>query len=91
MTCRHDWIAVGPRGVYALLDADLASPADVFDFREQASRRGHDTELVTVDEAVRRHREFLELCRWSQPAPAWDLPSFLPSPAQIEMFGEGRP
>lgn len=87
---RLDWIAVGPRGVYALMDAGLASKAEVAAFKGHATRQGHRTELVTVAEACRRHEEYLQRCaRDRSTAADAEMAALagLPSPAQLDLFG----
>lgn len=76
---RLDWIAVGPRGVYALMDAGLADAELTPRLRDEAVRL-----------AVRRHRDALERSFVAAAAAGIGMPADLPSPAQLDLFG-GRP
>ncbi len=53
----HDYIAVGPHGVYAIT-YDLGD-ADTRKFVRETIKRGHKVERVLLAEAVARHKEFL--------------------------------
>ena len=54
---RYDFIAIGPRGAYALHEDD-GSP-DATDFIHMVVDRGHRIERVPVAEAVERHLAYL--------------------------------
>lgn len=77
MTTRHDWTAPGPRGDYVLQDAGLSGLADASDIAGRARE-------------IRRHRDALERCFLARSRDGIGLPLDVRSPAQVEMFGEGR-
>jgi hypothetical protein len=58
MDSRHDFIAIGPHGVYALCSDESDSDL-VQEFIDKARKRGHCIERVPVAEAVERHFAFL--------------------------------
>ena len=57
MSQRYDYVAVNPEGVYALCEdcPDSGSAKFIAD----ALKAGHRVDRVTVDEAVRRHKDYL--------------------------------
>ena len=58
MAERYDWIAIGPYGVYALMDAEC-SAEEFAEFRDEALSKGHRVDIVPVREACDRHLAFL--------------------------------
>jgi hypothetical protein len=58
MSERYDFIAISPRGVYALHEDDGPS-LDTAEFIVRAEERGHRVERVPVAEAVERHLAYL--------------------------------